>query len=88
MLLSQISKISAHQKLAKIIENDIQMISKKDTHEELVQENLFILGVSMDYNAFDPRISCQLYTVGPPLIHSYNGIAVQKGKVACVIICL
>ena len=76
----QKSKLAAHQKLARIIEKDITKVTWNDPLDNLVQDKLIVLGFSMDYEAFDPQISCQLYTVGPPLFYSYNGIAVQKRK--------
>ena len=76
----QKSKIRAHQNLANILEKEVTKVTWNDPLDDLVQDKLIVLGFSMDYDAFDPRISCQLYTVGPPLFYSYNGIAVQKRK--------
>ena len=76
----QKSKISAHQKLANIIERDVTMVTWNNPLDDLVQDKLIMFGFSMDYDAFDPRITCQTYTIGPPLFYSYNGIAVQKRK--------
>ena len=76
----QKSKISAHQKLANIIERDVTIVTWNNPLDDLVQDKLIMLGLSNVYDTFDPRITCQLYTIGPPLFYSYNGIAVQKSK--------
>ena len=76
----QKSKLRAHQKLAKIIERDVTKVTWNNPLDDLVQDKLIMFGFSMDYDAFDPRITCQTYTIGPPLFYSYNGIAVQKRK--------
>ena len=80
LCIFQKSKIRAHQNLANILEKEVTKVTWNDPLDDLVQDKLIVLGFSMDYDAFDPRISCQLYTIGPPLFYSYNGIAVQKRK--------